>query len=59
VSNRTAVRLTDTQRDLAVDRLPEDDAGHLVAYFADQFPEQFDAALSALGSYRAETGEAA
>jgi hypothetical protein len=55
----TGIKLTDTQRGMAVDRLSEDDCGHLVAYFADQFPAQFDAALAALGSYRESTGKAA
>lgn len=59
MTNGTATTLSDTQRDLAVDRLSEDDCGHLVAYFADQFPAQFDAALAALGSYRESTGKAA
>lgn len=51
--------LTDWERDHEFTRLSEDDCGHLAAYFADQFPAEFDAGLAALGRYRHEIEEAA
>jgi hypothetical protein len=44
---------------LEFDALSTDDCGHLVAFFASQFPAYFDAGVAALGSYRHEIEEAA
>jgi hypothetical protein len=54
MSKGIAPRLTETQRALAVDRLSEDDAGHMVLLFARDFPEQFDVTLFALRERAAE-----
>jgi hypothetical protein len=51
--------LTDVERELEFDALSTDDCGHLVAFFASQFPAEFDAGVAALGSYRHEIEEAA
>jgi hypothetical protein len=47
-------RLTEGQRAYEFNRLSEDDCGLLVAFFAEQYPANFDVALAALHSYGLE-----
>jgi hypothetical protein len=44
--------MTDAERAHEFNRLSEDDCGHLVAFFADRFPAEFDAGLAAFGRYQ-------
>jgi hypothetical protein len=43
--------LTEAERAHEFNRLSEDDCTHLVAYFADRHPAEFDAGLAAFGRY--------
>jgi hypothetical protein len=51
--------LTTLQRDVELETLSPDDCAYVVAYFADQFPAQFDAAVTRLAAFRTELGEVA
>jgi hypothetical protein len=51
--------MDDIQRDVELETMSPDDYGHIVAFFGDQYPAYFDAALAALGFYRHEIEETA
>lgn len=51
--------LTGFQRDVELETLSDEDCAYVAAYFADQFPAEFDAAVTRLAAFRAELGEVA